>query len=61
MNPMQSTMSPQTPVYIHCTLLTYALEQLCLTHCICMSHCTTTIAYMQDSTLLYTQAKQLDQ
>ena len=28
------------------TLLTYALEQICLPHCTCTSHCTNNIVYM---------------
>ena len=47
MNSMQSTMSPQALVYIHFTLLTYAPEQICLLHCIYMSHYPTTLVYIQ--------------
>ena len=43
---LQSIMWPKALVCIHFTLLTYAPEQICLPHCTCMSHCTTTVAYI---------------
>ena len=37
-------------IYLLCklqlTILSHACEQICLPHCTCMSHCTTTIVYM---------------
>ena len=47
MTSMQSTIWPGTMVYIHFTLLPYATEQLCLSHCTCMSHYTFTVVYIQ--------------
>ena len=47
MNSMQPTMSWQALVYIHFTLLAYALEHICLPHKTYMSHYTSNIVYMQ--------------
>ena len=47
MNSVQSTVSPQTLVYIYFTLLTNVSEQICLPHCICMSYCITTVVYIR--------------
>ena len=38
--------SPKALVYIYFTLLTYTHEQICLLHCICMSHYTNTVIYI---------------
>ena len=47
MKSLQSTMSPQPPVYIHYRLLSYAPEQICLPHHTCMFHCTNNVVYIQ--------------
>ena len=46
MNSMQLTMWSQVLVYKHLTLVAYDPEQVCLPHCIYMSHCTTIVVYI---------------
>ena len=48
---------PEALVYMHFTLLTYAPEQICLPHCKCTSHCTTTVVYMYTPTTAHTNKK----
>ena len=47
MNSMQLIMWPEALVYIYFSLLPYAPEQICLPHCIYMSHCTSAVVYIQ--------------
>ena len=47
MNSLQSTVWPGTLVYIHFILLESTPEQICLLHCTYMSHCTSTVVYIQ--------------
>ena len=46
MSSLQSTMWPETLVYIHFTLLAYTPEHTCLPYCICMSHHLATVLYI---------------
>ena len=43
---MQSIMQPQTLVNIHFTLLAYAPELVCLSHCTFMSKSTNNVVYI---------------
>ena len=45
-NSVQSIMWPEALVYIHYTLLAYALEQIYLPYCTYMSHCTCNVVYI---------------
>ena len=47
-SPHQSTIWPKALVHIHLTILAYAPEQICLLHCIYMSHCTATVVFIQN-------------
>ena len=45
MNSQQSK-GPETPVYMHVTLLPYAHKHVCLKHCKYMFYCTATEVYI---------------
>ena len=45
-NSLQLIMWPNLLVYLHFIFLVYVSEQICLSHHICMFHCTNTVVYM---------------
>ena len=47
MNSLQPIMWPKALVYINFTLLAYVPEQICLLHCTYMSHCISTVVYIE--------------
>ena len=52
-NSLQSSMWPTALEYTHSTSLVYALEQICLPHCTCMSDCTSVVYILTPHYCIY--------